>query len=186
METTDLGVSQEAILEFIISELNDKGYPPSVREICQGVGLKSTSTVHGHLKQLEKKGYIRRDPTKPRAIEVLNNNMFLSEKKIMSIPIMGNHSNSESTFPIYQEYIGDRTCIMLTFQGSNIPEAGILDGDLIVISIKDSLKDNDLVAITEDNETIADIMYYNLLKSSQVDILGKVIGVFRMFKPDME
>ena len=121
----DLSAKQQQILEYMKAEVREKGYPPSVREICEAVGLKSTSTVHGHLARLEKKGYIRRDPTKPRAIEILDeapHNPDLPTRELVQVPIVGNITagtpilaveNIEDTFPVPVDYVHNDTVFML-------------------------------------------------------------------------
>lgn len=204
MNDTSLNENQKAILNFIKSELRLKGYPPSVREICNAVGLKSTSTVHGHLEKLEKKGYIRRDPAKPRAIEVLDDIMFISNKELVNIPILGKVragkpilavENIEDTFPIPVDYIGNSTCFMLSIKGDSMIEAGILDGDLVIVRQQQTAEDGDIVvALIEDEATIKSFyrekdyirlqpqnQYLDPIRVRDAEILGKVIGVIRMF-----
>jgi repressor LexA len=121
-----LSNKQKRILDFIKEELHQKGYPPSVREICDAVGLRSTSTVHGHLERLEKKGFIRRDPSKPRAIEVLDDLSYKSKKELVNVPIVGKVTagqpilaveNIEDTFPLPLDYIHNSDVFILTVQG---------------------------------------------------------------------
>ena len=204
MNDKSLSKNQKAILDFIKSELRVKGYPPSVREICDAVGLKSTSTVHGHLERLEKKGYIRRDPTKPRAIEVLDDRMIISKKELINIPILGDFTagapilaveNIKDTFPIPVDYIGNSTCFMLSVKGDSMVEAGILDGDLVLVRQQQTAENGDIVvALIEDEATIKSFYrekdfirlqprnkYMNPITTREAVILGKVIGVIRMF-----
>lgn len=204
MDYSSLSGNQKTILDFIKSELRIKGYPPSVREICDAVGLKSTSTVHGHLERLEKKGYIRRDPAKPRAIEVLDDKMFISNKELVNVPILGKVragepilavENIEDTFPIPVDYIGNSTCFMLTVKGDSMTDAGILDGDLVIIRQQQTAEDGDIVvALIGDEATIKSFYrekdhirlqpqneYIDPIRVKDVEILGKVIGVMRMF-----
>jgi len=199
----NLSKNQKAILDFIKSELRTKGYPPSVREICDAVGLKSTSTVHGHLERLEKKGYIRRDPTKPRAIEVLDDIMFISDKELVNIPILGNVTagkpilaveNIEDTFPIPVDYVGNSKCFMLSIKGDSMIEAGILDGDFIIVRQQHTAENGDIVvALIENEATVKSFYkekdfirlqprnkYMEPIITKDVVILGKVIGVIRM------
>lgn len=131
----DLSAKQQQILEYMKAEVREKGYPPSVREICEAVGLKSTSTVHGHLARLEKKGYIRRDPTKPRAIEILDeapHNPDLPTRELVQVPIVGNITagtpilaveNIEDTFPVPVDYVHNDTVFMLKVRGDSMIEA---------------------------------------------------------------
>lgn len=204
MNDISLSGNQKAILDFIKSELRIKGYPPSVREICNAVGLKSTSTVHGHLERLEKKGYIRRDPAKPRAIEVLDDKMFISNKELVNVPILGRVragepilavENVEDTFPIPVDYIGNSTCFMLTVKGDSMVDAGILDGDLVIIRQQTTAENGDIVvALIDDEATIKSFYrerdhirlqpqneFMEPIRIKDVEILGKVIGVMRMF-----
>jgi repressor LexA len=196
---------QQAILEFIKNEVKDKGYPPSVREIGEAVGLASSSTVHGHLERLEKKGLIRRDPTKPRAIEILDGedgrNQFafgvarvpLIGKVTAGVPITATE-NIEDYFPLPSHYVGDYNVFMLTVMGDSMIEAGIHDGDYVIVRQQQTANNGDIVvAMTEDEEATVKRFYKEkdhirlqpenstmepiLLK--HVTILGKVIGLYR-------
>lgn len=202
---TKLSKRQQEILDFIKQEVREKGYPPSVREIGQAVGLSSSSTVHGHLARLESKGIIRRDPTKPRAIEILNGKEFEEpEVPVRNIPIVGRVTagqpitaveNIEDYFPLPEKMApaGDQV-FMLEIMGDSMIEAGILDGDYVVVRQQNTAENGDIVvAMTEDyeatvkrfykeknyirlqpeNSTMAPIIVEN------VKILGKVIGVYR-------
>lgn len=206
MDFEELSNKQLEVLRFIKEELNKKGYPPSVREICEAVSLKSTSTVHGHLERLEKKGYIRRDPTKPRAIEILDGDNFTPYKKEMvNIPIIGKvsagvpilaHENIEDYFPIPVEYLGNQESFMLIVKGDSMINAGILDGDHIIVQKQSTARNGDyVVALINDEATVKTFYkekdYYRLQPENpyllpivvkEVNILGKVIGVFRSFK----
>jgi len=151
---------QSEIYNFIKDQVQSKGYPPSVREICLAVGLKSTSTVHGHLERLEKKGYIRRDPTKPRAIELLKDSVI--RKELIDIPIIGKITagvpilaveNVEDTFTIPLNFTKtNNELFMLKVSGSSMIEAGILDGDLAIIEKINTAKNGDIVVALIDNE----------------------------------
>lgn len=151
---------QSEIYNFIKDQVQLKGYPPSVREICVAVGLKSTSTVHGHLERLEKKGYIRRDPAKPRAIELLKDSV--TRKELIDIPIIGKITagvpilaveNVEDTFTIPLNFTKtNNDLFMLKVSGSSMIEAGILDGDLAIIEKVNSAKNGDIVVALIDNE----------------------------------
>ena len=151
---------QSEIYNFIKDQVQLKGYPPSVREICVAVGLKSTSTVHGHLERLEKKGYIRRDPAKPRAIELLKDAVI--RKELIDIPIIGKITagvpilaveNVEDTFTIPLNFTKtNNELFMLKVSGSSMIEAGILDGDLAIIEKVNSAKNGDIVVALIDNE----------------------------------
>jgi len=202
--TNYLNEKQEKILKFLKQELAEKGYPPSVREICNAVGLKSTSTVHGHLERLEKMGLIRRDPTKPRAIEILDDTTHLSKKELVNVPIVGKVTagqpilaveNIEDTFPLPVEYLHNSNVFMLTVKGDSMIEAGILDGDYVIVKQQSHAENGDIVvALIEDEATVktfykeTDHIRLQPQNSSMdpiivrdVLILGKVIGVIRLF-----
>lgn len=200
----DLSQKQIEILLYIKNELQRRGYPPAVREICKGVGLKSTSTVHGHLEKLEAKGYIRRDPTKPRAIEILDkdDDYLFATKKTLDIPILGKVTagapilaveNIEDTYPVPLELAEGNDLFMLKVQGESMIDAGILDGDLVLVkeqsqahngeivvallgeeaTVKRFYKEKDIVRLQPENEFMEPIY------SKEVSILGKVIGLYR-------
>ena len=133
---------QSQILEYIKSEILNKGYPPSVRDICQAVNLKSTSSVHSHLETLEKNGYIRRDPTKPRTIEIIDDNFNLVRREVVNVPMVGTVAagqpilaieNIDNYFPIPSEYMPNEETFMLKVKGESMINAGILDGDNILV-----------------------------------------------------
>lgn len=192
---------QSEILDFIKREIFDKGYPPSVREICSAVGLKSTSTVHGHLERLEKKGIIRRDPTKPRAIEILDD--LQMRKEMINIPVIGRVTagqpilaveNIEDMFPIPMDFIkSNLQTFILKVQGVSMIEAGILDGDSLIIEQRHTANNGDIVVALIDDEATVKTFYkedgYIRLQPENssmspilvkdVKILGKVIGLFR-------
>jgi repressor LexA len=200
----DLNENQVRILHFIKEQLKLKGYPPSVREICKGVNLRSTSTVHRHLERLETKGYIRRDPTKPRAIEILDNsddNLF-QPKKTVDIPIIGKVTagepvlaveHIEDTFPVPMELAERGPLFMLRVQGDSMIEAGILDGDYVIVKQQNDAINGDVVIALIDNEATIkrfykEKNYIRLQPENQsmepiivkdVKILGKVIGLYR-------
>lgn len=198
----DLSPRQKQILEFIQQEVADKGYPPSVREIGLAVGLASSSTVHGHLGKLEEKGYIRRDPTKPRAIELLLPGA-IAHRQMMSVPVVGRVTagqpilaveNVEDHFPIAKEYLtSDENVFVLRVQGSSMINAGILDGDLVFVkqqeyaangeivvaliedeaTVKRFFREADHIRLQPENPTMEPIIVPN------ATILGKVVGVYR-------
>ncbi|MCT4688456.1 transcriptional repressor LexA [Vallitalea sp.] len=203
--SNDLSEKQIKILNFIKSEILNKGYPPAVREICDAVGLKSTSTVHGHLERLEKKGIIRRDPTKPRAIEIIDESFSPTRRELVSVPIVGRVAagepllaveNIEEYFPIPAEFIPNKQTFMLNVNGSSMIEAGIYDGDLILVQQQKQAIDRDIVvALLDDSVTVkrffreSDHIRLQPENSSMtpiivddVKIIGKVIGLFRRFK----
>lgn len=202
---TKLSKRQQDILQYIKEEVKSKGYPPSVREIGEAVGLASSSTVHGHLARLESKGLIRRDPTKPRAIEILN----LEEDNIprqaaVNVPLIGKVTagqpitaieNVEEFFPLPQHLApADEQVFMLEIMGDSMIEAGILDGDYVIVRQQQTANNGDIVvAMTEEDEATVkrffkeqDFVRLQPENSSMdpiilrhVSILGKVIGVYR-------
>lgn len=204
---------QKLILEFLDKEIREKGYPPSVREICQAVGLKSTSTVHGYLKRLEKKGLIRKDPTKPRALKVLNDNdvndiqenrlnKAIYYKELVDVPVVGKVTaglpilaveNIEDTFPLPVQYTQNSDVFMLKVKGESMIEAGILDGDLVLIKKQAYASNRDIVVALLDNEATLkrffkeknfirlqpENQYMEPIFVKDVNVVGKVIGLFR-------
>jgi repressor LexA len=203
---TKLSKRQQDILEFIKKEVKSKGYPPSVREIGEAVGLASSSTVHGHLSRLESKGLIRRDPTKPRAIEVLtvDSSEHIPQSKVINVPIVGKVTagqpitaieNVEEFFPLPERLApADEQLFMLEIMGESMIEAGILDGDYVIVRQQTSANNGDIVvAMTEENEATVKRFfkekdYFRLQPENStmdpiillnVSILGKVIGVYR-------
>ena len=197
----DLSSRQTSILNFIKQEIRRKGYPPSVREIGNAVNLSSTSTVHGHLAQLEKKGYIRRDPTKPRAIEVLDESAFTDENTQL-IPLVGEitagepilaQQNIEEVYPFPVSLVGKDPVFMLHVKGDSMIEAGIHDGDYVLVRQQDTATNGDIVAVMlEDSATIKRFFkendhyrlqpenrYLEPIISDTAEIIGKVTGVFR-------
>lgn len=200
----DLTQKQIEILLYIKSEVQRQGYPPAVRDICKGVNLKSTSTVHSHLEKLEAKGYIRKDPTKPRAIEILdkNDDFLLASKKTVDIPILGKVTagspilaveNIEDTYPVPLELVEGHDVFMLKIQGESMIEAGILDGDLVLVKEQKAAINGDIVvALLEDEATVKrffkekdrirlqpENQFMEPIYTTNVSILGKVIGLFR-------
>lgn len=202
----DLTKQQSKILDFIRSEVQTKGYPPSVREICEAVGLKSTSTVHGHLRRLEKKGYIRRDSTKPRAIELLDSSsdIYPDKKEIANIPIIGKVTagepilaveNVEETFPVPVDFIesGTNTYFMLKVKGESMIDAGILDSDFVLVK-QQPIADNGQIAVAllDDSATVKRFFkekdhirlqpenkFMDPIIVDDAKVLGIVKGVFR-------
>ena len=196
---------QYAILEFIKQEVKDKGYPPSVREIAEAVGLLSSSTVHGHLDRLEKKGFIRRDPTKPRAIEILNqdSDSNVIPLPVASVPIVGRVTagipitateNIEEYFPLPSHFVGDNNVFILNVVGDSMIEAGIHNGDYVIVRQQQTANNGEIVvAMTEDDEATVKTFYKEKdhirlqpenesmepIRLHHVTILGKVIGLFR-------
>ncbi|HEY0828112.1 MAG TPA: transcriptional repressor LexA [Bacilli bacterium] len=202
---TKISNRQQAIMDFIKDEVREKGYPPSVREIGEAVGLASSSTVHGHLDRLEKKGLIRRDPTKPRAIEIMghDNGASLFSLSVSKVPIVGRVTagvpimateNIEDYFPLPNHFVGDHTVFMLNVIGDSMIEVGIHDKDYVIVRQQSTANNGEIVvAMTEDDEATVKTFYKEkdhfklqpensalqpiLLK--KVTILGKVIGIFR-------
>ncbi|MGE6488056.1 transcriptional repressor LexA [Paenisporosarcina sp. NPDC076898] len=196
---------QEDILAFIKDEVRKKGYPPSVREIGEAVGLASSSTVHGHLARLESKGLIRRDPTKPRAIEILElDNVTELRPNVVNVPLVGKVTaglpitaieNIEEFFPLPETFgTSEDNLFMLEIMGDSMIEAGILNGDYVVVKQQQTANNGDIVvAMTEDDEATVkrffkEQSYFRLQPENssmepiiveQVSILGKVVGVYR-------
>lgn len=205
-DKTKISSKQQEIIEFIKSEINRKGYPPSVREIGKAVGLKSTSTVHGHLSRLEKKGYIRRDPTKPRAIEVLNNDTK-EYNDVIKLPVIGRVTagspilaveNIDEYYSIPRDLVAgyEGESFILKVRGESMINAGILDGDYIVVrrqsfadngdiivaligdeaTVKRFFKESDHIRLQPENASMKPIIV------DDVVVLGKVVGVIRKLK----
>lgn len=204
---TKLSKRQQQILDFIKKEVKTKGYPPSVREIGEAVGLASSSTVHGHLARLESKGYIRRDPTKPRAIEILDADFSMRNETddVISVPIIGKVTagqpitaveNIEDYFPLPKRLVSSEDHVfMLEVMGDSMIEAGILDGDYVIVRQQQSADNGDIVvAMTEENEATVKRFFKEKdhirlqPENSNLEpiivrdctILGKVIGVYRV------
>ncbi len=201
---------QQLIIDFVKSEVEEKGYPPSVREICKAVGFKSTSTVHAYLEKLEKSGVIQKDPTKPRALKVMKNNTskniegYVSKKELVEVPIVGKVTagqpilaveNIEDTFPLPVEFVQNSTVFMLKVRGDSMVEAGILDGDFVLVRQQSTANNGDIaVAMIGDEATVKTFYKENgyirlqpenqylepIIVKDDVSILGKVIGVFRL------
>lgn len=195
---------QREILEYIKKEILNRGYPPAVREICEAVDLKSTSSVHSHLETLEKNGYIRRDPTKPRAIEIIDDNFNLTRREVVNVPMVGRVAagqpilaveNIDNYFPIPAEFMPNEESFMLRVKGESMINVGILDGDNILVKRQKDARNGDIVvALVEDSATVKTFYKENghiRLQPENDDmdpiivpdceILGKVFGVFRFF-----
>ena len=200
-----ISAKQQEILEYIKDEILHKGYPPAVREICQAVNLKSTSSVHSHLETLEKNGYIRRDPTKPRAIEIMDDTFNLNRREMVNVPILGNvaageplfaEENIEDYFPIPAEMVPNSEVFMLHVRGESMINVGILDGDNVLVQQQSTAKDGEMVvALVEDSATVKTFYkedgYIRLQPENDTmdpiivpdcQILGRVFGVFRFFR----
>ena len=197
---------QEEILNYIKKEILKKGYPPAVREICEAVNLKSTSSVHSHLETLEKNGYIRRDPTKPRAIEIIDDEFNLTRRETVNVPIVGTvaagvpifaRQNIENYFPIPAEYMPNAQTFMLKVKGDSMINIGINSGDFVLVEQRSDARNGDVVvALVEDSATVK--TFYRekghvrlqpendsmdpILVNGDLQILGKVFGVFRLMR----
>ena len=195
---------QKEILEFMKQEILNKGYPPTVRDICEAVKLKSTSSVHSHLETLEKNGYIRRDPTKPRAIEIIDDSFNLTRREVANVPLVGRVAagqpilaveNIESYFPIPTEYLPNSETFMLKVKGESMINAGIFDGDNVLVEKCNTARNGDIVvALVDDSATVKtfykEANHIRLQPENDTmdpiivdncEILGKVFGVFRFF-----
>ena len=196
---------QQEILDYIKSQILERGFPPAVRDICEAVHLKSTSSVHSHLETLEKNGYIRRDPTKPRAIEILDDSFAMMRREMTSVPIIGHvaagepllaEQNIEDYFPIPVEMLPNANTFLLKVQGESMVNAGILNGDLVLVKEQQNASNGEMVvALIEDGATVKTFYkensyirlqpendYMDPIIVPDVTILGKVIGVFRFFE----
>lgn len=195
---------EKSILEYIRRKINESGYPPTVREICTAVGLRSTSTVHGYLARLEKLGVIKRDPSSSRAIE-LTEDVAWRQKKLMPTPLVGAvragdpivaDERVETVFPLPAELIGHQNCFMLTVRGDSMINAGIQEGDLLVVAQQDTARNGDIVValVGHDDATVkrffreADHIRlqpendeYEPILSKEVTILGRVVGLYRHY-----
>ena len=205
---------QQEILEYIKSEILNRGFPPAVREICEAVNLKSTSSVHAHLEALEKNGYIRRDPTKPRAIdatkpraiEIIDDNFNLVRREVVNVPLVGTVAagqpilaveNVDGYFPIPAEFMPNEQSFMLKVKGDSMINAGIFDGDQVLVKQQPTADNGDIVvALVEDSATVKTFYkekgYYRLqpendtmdpiIITGEIQILGKVFGVMRFYQ----
>ena len=194
---------QKEILEYIKEMILKKGYPPAVREICEAVHLKSTSSVHSHLESLEKNGYIRRDPTKPRTIEILDDDFALTRREVVNVPVIGTvaagtpilaEQNIEDYLPIPAEMLPNKAVFMLKVKGNSMIEAGIYSGDKVIVAKQPDAENGDkVVALVDDSATVKTFYkengHFRLQPENStmdpiildhVEILGKVIGLFRM------
>lgn len=202
MSTGKITAKQQQILDYLKEEILNKGYPPAVREICKAVGLKSTSSVHAHLETLEKNGYIRRDPTKPRAIEIIDDTFNLTRRELVNVPIVGTVAagqpllaveNIENYFPFPPSMLPNTQTFMLRVKGESMIKAGIYDGDLILVEQKKTARDGDIVVALIDDSATVKTFYKekNRIRlqpendtmapifADKVTIIGKVIGLFR-------
>lgn len=196
---------QSEILEYIKAQILERGFPPAVREICEAVHLKSTSSVHSHLETLEKNGYIRRDPTKPRAIEILDESFNLTRREMAQVPIIGRvaagepllaEQNIEDYFPIPVERLPNNQTFLLRVRGDSMVNVGILDGDYILVEQRPTAENGEIVvALVEDGATVKRFFkkdgHYRLQPENdamdpiivdEVTILGKMIGLLRFMR----
>ncbi|MCI6121335.1 transcriptional repressor LexA [Bariatricus sp. SGI.161] len=202
MGSGKISPKQQEILDYIKSQILERGFPPAVRDICDAVHLKSTSSVHSHLETLEKNGYIRRDPTKPRAIEILDDSFNFTRREMVNVPMIGRvaagepilaEQNIENYFPIPMEFMPNNQTFMLKVKGESMINAGIFDGDLVLVeqcqtarngemvvaliedgaTVKTFYKEKDAIRLQPENDSMDPIIV------TDVKILGKVIGVFR-------
>ena len=196
---------QQEILDYIKNEILKKGYPPTVREICETVGLKSTSSVHSHLETLEKNGYIRRDPTKPRAIEICDDGFQMLRTEMVSLPVIGNvaaglpilaEENIESYFPVPADVVPKGESFILNVHGDSMINAGIFDGDRVFVNncstaengsivvaliddsatVKTFYKEDGHIRLQPENDSMAPIIV------DDCQILGRVFGIFRFYR----
>lgn len=204
MTLKKLTLRQREILNFINEEVVKKNYPPSVREICNAMGLSSSSTVHAHLKALERKGYIKRDPTKPRAIEILDPPSAPTfKRKPRIVPLVGQvtagapilaEENIESYYVVSEEMAKGDIVFLLRVKGDSMKNAGILDGDLVLVRQQPSAENGEIVVALLEEEATVKRFYrekdyirlqpenpdYQPIISKEVSILGKVIGLLRV------
>jgi repressor LexA len=205
MANGKISAKQQEILDYIKEEILKRGYPPAVREICEAVHLKSTSSVHSHLETLEKNGYIRRDPTKPRAIEICDDSFQMVRTEMVSLPVIGQvaagqpilaEENIESYFPIPAEYVPNGDSFILNVKGDSMINAGIFNGDQIFVKSCSVARNGEIVvALIDDSATVK--TYYkedghirlqpendsmDPIIVNDCQILGKVFGIFRIFR----
>ncbi|MGN0344245.1 MAG: transcriptional repressor LexA [Lachnospiraceae bacterium] len=204
MATGKISEKQREILEYIKQEILQRGYPPAVREICEAVNLKSTSSVHSHLETLEKNGFIRRDPTKPRAIEILDDDFNLTRREVVNVPVVGQvaagepilaEQNIQDYFPIPVEYMPNAETFMLKVKGESMINAGIFSGDTVLVQRQSDARNGDMVvALVDDSATVKTFYkedgHFRLQPENDTmdpiivdhcEVLGKVFGVFRFF-----
>lgn len=200
-----ISAKQQEILDYIKSQILERGFPPAVRDICEAVHLKSTSSVHSHLETLEKNGYIRRDSTKPRAIEILDEAFNFTRREMVNVPIVGRvaagepllaEQNIEEYFPIPMEFMPNKQTFLLKVCGESMINAGILNGDYVLAQEENTAHNGDMVvAMIEDGATIKTFYkeegvirlqpendFMDPIIVPDCTILGKVIGVFRFMR----
>ncbi len=207
MPNGKLSAKQQEILDYMKQCILEKGYPPAVREICEAVHLKSTSSVHAHLETLEERGYIRKDPTKPRAIEILDDTFNLQRREIVNVPIIGTVTcgepilaveHIEGYFPVPPEYLhtNGKNTFMLKVKGDSMINAGIYHGDLVMVEEANTARNSEIVVAMIDDSATVKTFYKEdghirlqpendtmepIIVNGEVTILGKVIGLFRTF-----
>ncbi|HEX9247049.1 MAG TPA: transcriptional repressor LexA [bacterium] len=195
---------QREILNYVLNNMQQRGYPPSVREIGAALGLTSSSTVHSHLTALEKKGFIHRDPSKPRAIEILKDGASQPPKRVVNVPVLGRiaagqplfaEENIEDIFPLPRDLVREDASFILRVRGESMIEAGILDGDFIVVrqqptanngeivaallgdeaTVKRFYRERDHIRLQPENRTMTPIL------TRDATVLGKVVALIRRF-----
>lgn len=199
-----LSAKQQQILEYIKDVTLSKGYPPTVRDICEAVGLKSTSSVHAHLSTLERGGYIRRDPTKPRAIEIMDEGFQTVRQEMTSIPLVGRvaagepilaSENIDSYFPLPMDMVPNAPCFALRVKGDSMINAGIHSGDMIFVESCNTARNGEMVVALIDDSATVKTFYQEKdhirlqpendemepIIVQECTILGKVFGVFRLY-----
>ncbi len=204
MSNGRISAKQLEILEYIKEQILHHGYPPAVREICTAVNLKSTSSVHAHLETLEKNGYIRRDPTKPRAIEIIDDEFNLTRRDMINVPIIGTITagtpilateNIEGYFPVLSDNLPSGEMFMLYVKGESMINAGILDGDRVIVRMQNNANNGDMVAALIDDSATVKTFYKednhirlqpenDFMDPIIVDdckILGKIVALYRQF-----
>ena len=203
MSQKSLSDKQEQILSYIKEVILSKGYPPSVREICEAVGLKSTSSVHAHLETLEERGYIRRDPAKPRTIEIVDDSFNLSRREFANIPMIGEVAagapllaveNIQNYFPMPTEFLSNNETFMLKVKGESMINVGIYNGDWIMVEKQETARNGEIIVALVDDSATGKTFYKESnhirlqpendnmepIIVDDVKILGKVTGLFRM------
>lgn len=196
---------QQQILDYIKQEILNRGYPPTVREICETVNLKSTSSVHSHLETLEKNGYIRRDPTKPRAIEICDDSFQMVRTEMVSLPVIGRvaaglpilaEQNIDEYFPVPADVVPAGESFILNVKGDSMVNVGIFDGDRIFVNACNTARNGDMiVALIDDSATVKTFYrenghirlqpendYMDPIIVDDCRILGKVFGVYRFYR----
>ena len=202
MAQEKITAKQQEILEYIKETILKKGYPPAVREICEAVHLKSTSSVHSHLETLEEKGYIRRDPTKPRTIEIIDDCFNLTRREVVNVPLVGTvaagvpllaEENIENYYPIPVELLPNAETFMLNVKGNSMINAGIFDGDLLIVTPQKVANNGDIVVAVIGEEATVKTFYREKgrirlqpendsmepIYVTEVELAGKVTGLFR-------